>query len=158
MAIIGKDGFKEKYLTLHLGNEKYGIPVLRTREIVKAQDFVIHEVPGFPASHKGVIKLRDKIFSIIDIKMAFTMGITDITEKTSIVIVAIQKSDQIVMQIGLLVDHVDEVMDFLDSEIESSSSAAQSEIEHITGFGRKKTAGNHDLVIFLDIDKVIAGI
>lgn len=153
-----KDDLKEKYLTLHLGSEKYGIPVLRTREIVKAQDFTIHEIPNFPACHKGVIELRDKIFSIIDLKIAFGMGNVDVNNETSIVIVQIQNPDQTTVQIGLLVDHVDEVMDFLDSEIESSSSLAQSKADHVIGFGKKKTGSHTELVMFLDINKALAGI
>ncbi|EKD29561.1 MAG: response regulator receiver modulated CheW protein [uncultured bacterium (gcode 4)] len=153
--IVEENGSEKKRLTFHLGSEKYGIPVLRTREIIKAQDFIIRSVPGFPSCHIGVITLRDKVFSIIDLKMAFGMGTTDITEKTSIVIVEIQRPDQAPIQIGLLVDHVDEVMDFLDSEIESNSSVVQSDDEHVIGFGKKS---DNELVIFLDLDKAIANI
>jgi|GEM_PF-2748481 len=152
------NGSKKQYLTFHIGGEKYGIPVLGTREIIKAQDFTIHEVPNFPACHIGVITLRDKIFSIIDLKMAFDMGTTDIAEKTSIIIVEIQKSDQTVMQIGLLVDHVDEVMDFLDSEIEPGASTGQSDADHVVGFGKKKTLNSQELVIILCLDTVMSRI
>lgn len=163
MAITGGNGSKKdsgsksKFLTFHLGNEKYGIPVLKTREIIGA-NVAIHELPNFPACHKGVIELRNETFSIIDLKMLFGMGETNIADKTSIVIVEIQKPDQTVIQIGLLVDHVDEVMDFLDSEIESGSSAGQPEFEHIIGFGKKKTVDGQNLVIILDIDKAIDSI
>lgn len=211
-------GSKSKYLTFHLGKEKYGIPVLKTREIVGAHDVDIHEVPNFPACHKGVIELRNEIFSIIDLKAVFDMGDVEINNKTSIVIVEVQNpgmlkcweakscvqdkcpaygssdlrcwmipktfcggqqqgsahqkeeackkcevrihsdTNKSVVRIGLLVDYVDEVMDFLDSEIQSSSSVAQSEGDYVTGFGKKQTGGHTELVMFFDIDKALAGI
>ena len=54
-----------KYLTFFLGEETYGIPVLKVREIISM--LPITQVPQVPAYMKGVINLRGTVLPIIDL-------------------------------------------------------------------------------------------
>jgi len=52
----------EKYLTFTLGNEEYGVEILKVREIIGLLD--ITPVPHTPEFIKGVINLRRRIFEM----------------------------------------------------------------------------------------------
>ncbi|MGE3191816.1 MAG: chemotaxis protein CheW, partial [Vicinamibacterales bacterium] len=63
MSIAGK------YLTFALGDEEYGLPVLKVREIIKILD--ITAVPQVPMHVKGVINLRGKVIPVVDLRLKF---------------------------------------------------------------------------------------
>ena len=58
-----------KYLTFALGDEEYGLPVLRVREIIKMMDITV--VPQVPHHVKGVINLRGKVIPVVDLRLKF---------------------------------------------------------------------------------------
>ncbi len=60
-----------KYLTFTLGNEEYGIAIIKVKEIIGIM--AITEIPNNPEYAKGVINLRDKIIPIIDLRLKFHM-------------------------------------------------------------------------------------
>lgn len=99
MAIIRKQGSVEKgnneYLTFGLNSEVYGALIQFVREIVKGDALKIIPVPYYSRFVMGVLKLRDTIFSVIDLKKAFDMGDTEVGEQTCIIIVEIQKPDML---------------------------------------------------------------
>ena len=55
-AVAASSELVGKYLTFALGDEEYGVPVLKVREIIKMMD--ITSVPQVPRHVKGVINLR----------------------------------------------------------------------------------------------------
>ena len=60
-----------KYLTFGLGQEEYGIGILKVKEIIGMQP--IRSMPRFPASIRGVVQLRDEIIPIVDLRTCFAM-------------------------------------------------------------------------------------
>ena len=61
-----------KFLTFVLGDEIYGIEILKAREIIGLMD--ITTVPQTPDYMKGVINLRGKVIPVIDLRMKFLIG------------------------------------------------------------------------------------
>ncbi len=61
-----------RYLTFQLGQESYGIAVMRVREIIRMTE--ITSVPQLPAHIKGVINLRGKVISILDLRCRFELS------------------------------------------------------------------------------------
>ena len=61
-----------KYLTFALGDEEYGLPVLKVREIIKMMD--ITAVPQVPRHVKGVINLRGKVIPVVDLRLKFAFA------------------------------------------------------------------------------------
>src|SRR5271165_5495325 len=55
-----------KYLSFNLGQESYGIPVLKVREIIRLIN--ITPIPQMPAFIRGVINLRGKIVPVVDLR------------------------------------------------------------------------------------------
>ena len=135
-----------KFLTFFLANEEYGIEILKVQEIIGMMQ--ITPVPRTPAFIRGVINLRGKVITVVDLRVKFDMESKEQTEETCIIVV--QTSG---VQIGCVVDKVSEVLDIQDEEIEEAPSfGADVNTEYILGIG--KSQGKVKLL--LDIDKVLS--
>ena len=139
-----------KYLTFSLAGEEYGIGILKVREIIGMM--VITSIPQTPGYVKGVINLRGKVIPVIDLRLKFGMASTDYTERTCIVVAEIKGGDRII-QIGIVVDSVSEVLNIKPGEIEDTPTlGARMDMSYILGMA--KMAGG--VKILLDIDRVLS--
>ncbi len=138
-----------KYLTFTLGNEEYGIGILKIREIIGM--LPITSVPKTPAFIKGVINLRGKVIPVMDLRLRFGMDKADYTERTCIIVVEITRESGNIM-IGIVVDTVSEVLNIKAEEIEDTPMfGTDIKTDYIMGVA--KTEGG--VKILLDIDKVL---
>jgi len=142
MKKTGKSG---KYLTFGLGNEEFGLEILRVREIIG--NMRTNAVPGMPHYFKGVINLRGKVIPVIDIRLKFGMAEEEHTAETCIIVV-----DVLSKLIGILVDRVSEVLDIVDSEIEAASEVG-AELNDSFILGMAKIKGQ--VKILLNIERVL---
>ena len=90
-----------KYLTFQLGQEEFGIRVLKVREIMGLQD--ITAVPQTPSHVKGVINLRGKVVPVIDLRLKFGLPAAEYTQRTCIIVTQVQGESASVMM-GIIVD------------------------------------------------------
>src|SRR5436190_1321815 len=104
-----------KYLTVVLENEAYGIGVLKVREIIRMQK--ITPVPQMPAFVKGVINLRGRVIPVVDLRVKFGVK-AEFAERTCIVVVQVKLPTEQTVQMGLIVDSVEEVVTLNANEIE----------------------------------------
>src|SRR5215218_10248854 len=104
-----------KYLTVVLENEAYGIGVLKVREIIRMQK--ITPVPQMPEFVKGVINLRGRVIPIVDLRIKFGLK-ASFEERTCIVVVQVKLPSGVTVQMGLIVDSVEEVVTLSGAEIE----------------------------------------
>ena len=143
----GKAG---KYLTFRLGEEEFGLEILKVQEIIQLQ--AITRVPRTPEYVRGVINLRGKVIPVVDLRLKFGMDRVEDTERTCIVVVQIRHADGVVVM-GTIIDEVREVLDIPEASIEDAPSFGSSiETEFILGMGK---IGN-GVKILLDIDKVLS--
>jgi len=141
------DSREGKYLTFSVGDESYGIGILKVKEIIGVMR--ITPVPQTPSHVRGVINLRGKVIPIIDFRLRFGMSETDYTERTCIIVVEIDSSSGRI-HIGIIVDSVAEVMNIKGSDIEDTPCFGNAaDTDYILGVA--KTAGK--VIILLDIDK-----
>jgi purine-binding chemotaxis protein CheW len=138
-----------KYLTFTLGNEEYGIGILKIREIIGMMP--ITPVPRTPQFIKGVINLRGKVIPVMDLRLRFGLAKTDYTERTCIIVVEIARETGNIM-VGSVVDTVSEVLNIKPEEIEETPMFG-TEIKTDYIMGMAKTEGG--VKILLDIDKVL---
>lgn len=139
-----------KFLTFKLGEESYGVAVLKIREIIRMQK--ITAVPQMPPYVKGVINLRGKVIPVIDMRIKFSVGNDEVTERTCIVVVQIQNSDKGQTSVGLIVDAVEEVVNISESDVEETPElGAQFDSRYILGIAKIKG----EVKTLLDIDPVI---
>jgi len=139
-----------KYLTFSLAEEEYGIGILKIKEIIGM--LPITSVPQTPDFVKGVINLRGKVIPVIDLRLRFSMGEIEYTERTCIIVVEIESQAGTVM-IGIVVDSVSEVLNIKGDDIaETPTFGTRLNTEYILGMA--KMGGG--VKILLDIDKVLS--
>jgi len=147
-AIMEKEG---KYLTFALGPEEYGLEILKVREIIGYMD--ITAVPQTPHHVKGVINLRGQVIPVIDLRAKFGMETAEVTEETCIIVVENSQGDH-KFSTGIVVDHVQEVLDIAGEDIEEAPRFGSSvNTDFILGMGKI----GETVKILLDIDRVLAG-
>ncbi len=135
-----------KFLTFVLGDEEYGIEILKVREIIGVMD--ITTVPRTPDFIKGVINLRGKVIPVIDLRLKFDMEEAEYTSETCIIVVDIKG-----ILVGIVVDTVSEVTDVVDENIEPAPSFGSSvDTEYIMGMAKV----GDKVKILLDINKVLS--
>ena len=140
-----------KYLTFRLGNESYGIAVLKIREIIRLTP--VTAVPQMPDYVKGVINLRGKIIPVVDLRAKFGMGEADSNERTCIVVVQVELAGHTKALMGLIVDGVEEVISMAAQDIEKTPDfGASLDTAYILGMAKVKGA----VKSLLDIDKVVS--
>ena len=139
-----------KYLTFHLGDEGYGLEILKVQEIIGMLE--ITKIPQTPNYVKGVINLRGKVIPVIDLRLKFGMPEQELTRKTCIIVVQVQKSDTALI-IGIVVDEVSEVLNISGEQIEAAPSLGMQVNTHfILGMAKTESA----VKILLDIEKVLS--
>jgi len=138
-----------KYLTLVLDRDAYGIAVLKVREIIRAQK--VTPVPQLPPHIKGVINLRGRVIPIVDLRVKFGLA-AEFTERTCIIVVHVQVTGREV-QMGLIVDGVEEVVTLSHAEIEPTPEFGSAlNTDNILGMAKVKG----QVKTLLDIDRVVA--
>jgi purine-binding chemotaxis protein CheW len=139
-----------KFLTFKLGEESYGVAVLKIREIIRMQK--ITPVPQMPHYVKGIINLRGKVIPVIDMRLKFGIGDDVVTERTCIVVVQIDGNEESTTSVGLIVDAVEEVVNIDSQEVEETPDlGSQFDGNYILGIAKIKG----EVKTLLDIDKVV---
>lgn len=134
-----------KYLTFFLGDEEYGVQILKVHEIIGM--LPVTRVPRMPDYIRGVINLRGKVIPTFDLRTRFGMLAGETGTETCIIVVAVRG-----VQIGIVVDRVSEVADVAAADIEPPPSfGAELSVEYLLGMA--KTNGRVRLL--LDIDRVL---
>lgn len=146
-AIQDREG---KYLTFALANEEFGLEILKVREIIGIME--ITAVPQTPDYVCGVINLRGQVIPVIDLRTKFGMETTETTDQTCIIVVEISQDDR-KFSTGIVVDHVQEVLDIAGDQIEDAPQFGSNvATDFILGMGKIADS----VKILLDIDKVLA--
>ena len=135
-----------EYLTFMLGNETYGIDILKVQEI-RGYDTVTH-IANAPDFMKGVINLRGVIVPIVDMRIKFNLGEPTYHEFTVVIIMNVL--DRV---IGMVVDSVSDVVTLTPEQIRPAPEmGAALDTHYITGLGTQ-----HDqMLILVDIEKLMS--
>lgn len=137
-----------KYLTFELGEETYGLEILKVQEIIGLMS--ITRVPKTPGYVRGVINLRGKVIPVIELRAKFGMSTVEDTERTCIIVIQVEgKEGALVM--GILVDEVSEVVNVQREQLEPAPSFGSLD----TAFMRAMGKLNNKVVILLDVDRVL---
>lgn len=138
-----------KYLTFKLGEEVFGLEILKVQEIIGIMKITV--VPRMPDFIRGIINLRGKIIPVIDLRLKFLMSTHQDSLKTCIIVMQIIMSGKKLIM-GILVDEVSEVLNINQGQIDEPPSFGGSvNVEFILGIGKV----GQKVVMLLDIDKVM---
>jgi purine-binding chemotaxis protein CheW len=140
-----------KYMTFKLGDEVFGLEILKVREIIGLME--ITRVPRAREFIRGVINLRGKVIPVVELRLKFGMPRIEQSDQTVIIVVQYTIENR-TYTMGILVDQVLEVLSIDAGQIEPPPSfgAGAVDIEFIMGIGKAA-----DRVIFLlDIGRVLS--
>ncbi len=129
-----------------VGRETYGVPITSLHEIVRVPE--ITAVPDAPDYLEGVINLRGKIVSVMDLRKRF--GENQATLKKQNRILVVEHSGRLA---GLIVDSASEVLKIPADAVEAPPAVFQEGgLNCVTGLGKV----NGRLVVLLDMSKLLA--
>jgi purine-binding chemotaxis protein CheW len=138
-----------KFLTFLMANEKYGLEILKVREIMGMMD--VTSIPTTPAFIRGVINLRGKVIPVVDLRLKFGIEAKEDTQRTCIIVVHLTHTAQ-EMTMGIIVDEVSDVLDIDRNQIEPPPSfGANIKTDFILGMGKV----DQKVMTMLDIDRVL---
>lgn len=126
--------------------EEYGISIEQVQEIRFLEN--ITRIPKAPSHVIGVMNLRGKIISVIDLKSKLGFHASGSTVASSRILVTEIKG----ALMGLLVDEVDQVMRISGKEIEPSPSESES-AKYVKGIAKTQDR----LIVILDLPKLLEG-
>jgi purine-binding chemotaxis protein CheW len=129
-----------------VGRETYGVPITSLHEIVRVPE--ITAVPDAPEYLEGVINLRGKIVSVMDLRKRFDMPQAETRKGNRILVV--EHSGKLA---GLIVDSATEVVKIPSADVEAPPSVFQEGgLNCVTGLA--KVGGR--LIVLLDMSKLLA--
>ena len=128
-----------------VGRETYGVPIAALHEIVRVPE--ITAVPDAPEFVEGVINLRGKIVSVIDLRKR--LGEKKITATRRNRILVVEHKGRLS---GLIVDSASEVLKIPAADVEASPKVLhESELNCVTGLGKYKGR----LIMLLDVSRLL---
>ncbi|WP_411754963.1 chemotaxis protein CheW [Serratia sp. (in: enterobacteria)] len=136
----------QEFLIFTLGNEEYGIDILKVQEI-RGYDQVTR-IANTPAFIKGVTNLRGVIVPIIDLRVKFAQQ--DVSYDENTVVIVLNFGQRVV---GIVVDGVSDVLSLMAEQIRPAPEFAVTlATEYLTGLG---SLGER-MLILVDIEKLLS--
>jgi purine-binding chemotaxis protein CheW len=135
----------QEFLTFRLGNEEYGIEILKVQEI-RGYDAVT-TIANAPAFIKGVVNLRGVIVPIVDMRIKFNIG--DVSYDQFTVVIVLNVNGRMV---GMVVDGVSDVIALSGAQIRPPPAfSATFDTQYIIGLG----TADERMLILVDIEKLM---
>jgi len=143
-------GGVRQVLTFSLGEETYGVDILRVKEIRGWSP--VTRIPRSPACVLGVLNLRGAIVPIIDLRVRFALQDARFTPVTVIIVLSLRtESGQ--RECGIVVDSVRDVVDIAPESLRPAPAMNASDTaDFIEGI----TTCDERMLILLDADRLVA--
>ena len=136
---------KNQVVSFKIGKETFGVYIHIVQEIIRVPE--ITPVPEMPSFVEGVVNLRGKIVSIIDLSKRLRIEGSQRTRTSRILIIEVDKK-----AIGLLVGAVTEILRLPPESIEPAPDIVTAVgAEYILGVGKL----SDKLIILLDLKNIL---
>jgi purine-binding chemotaxis protein CheW len=137
---------KNQIVRFVVGKESFGVDIGKVQEIVTVPE--ITKVPDTPDFLEGIINLRGKIVSVIDLRKRLRFNGSERSKKNRILVTEMEGK-----VVGLIVDEVSEVLRLNPENIEPPPEMVNSVgVEYITGVGKLEDR----IILLLDLGKVLS--
>jgi purine-binding chemotaxis protein CheW len=137
-------GKRTEYLAFVLAGDTYAIQIAHIAEILKPPPLT--QVPRAPRSVIGVMSVRGRLVTVVDLRRRFRLAEQPTDRKSRILLVETGEE-----QIGLLVDEVLQVYRLSEAEIEPAQALGGEQPPHIAGIGRPEGA----LLVLVDLKPIL---
>ena len=139
-------GNGQEFLAFKLGNEEYGIDILKVQEIRGYE--AVTRIASAPEFIKGVINLRGIIIPVVDMRIKFQLG-TPVYDQFTVVII-LNVGGRVV---GMVVDSVSDVTTLTREQIRPAPEMGSSfDAQVLMGLGTI----DERMLILIDIDRLMS--
>ena len=134
-----------EFLAFKLGQEEYGIDILRVQEIRSYEQPT--RIANAPSFIKGVVNLRGVIVPIVDMRLKFNLDSASYDDFTVVIVLNIANR-----VVGMVVDAVSDVITLTPEQVRAVPDFHSSiDAEHLLAIG----AVDERTLILVDIDKLM---
>ncbi len=145
-SVAGSDNLSNEFLTFRLGQEEYGIEILKVQEI-RGYD-AITQIANAPEFIKGVINLRGIIVPIVDMRIKFYLN--DVQYDQFTVVIILNVAGRVM---GMVVDGVSDVITLQKEHMRPAPGLnSVIEAEYIMGLGTI----DERMLILIDIEQLMS--
>ncbi len=134
-----------KIIVFKVGSESFGMDIEQVKEIISPRQ--IFKIPGTPEFIDGLINIRNKVYTLINLRKKFKLTYREYDENTKIIVVNLS-----IEEICILVDEVNEIVWIDDSAVDSTP-------EKIKEYNEKNVTGivsfEDKSILMLDINQLI---
>jgi purine-binding chemotaxis protein CheW len=135
-----------EFLAFTLGDEEYGIDILKVQEIRGYE--VVTRIANVPEFIKGVVNLRGTIVPIVDMRIKFNLG--QATYDALTVVIILNLSGRV---IGVVVDTVSDVINLSAEQIKPPPDLGLAfDTHYLVGLGTYEER----MVILVDIERLMS--
>ncbi|HEX4500754.1 MAG TPA: chemotaxis protein CheW [Scandinavium sp.] len=135
----------QEFLVFTLGDEEYGIDILKVQEI-RGYDQVTR-IANTPSFIKGVTNLRGVIVPIVDLRVKFSQQDVEYNDNTVVIVLNLHQR-----VVGIVVDGVSDVLSLASDQIRPAPEFAVTlSTEYLTGLG----ALGDRMLILVNIEKLL---
>jgi purine-binding chemotaxis protein CheW len=135
-----------EYLTFTLGQEEYGVDILKVQEIRGYE--AVTKIANAPAFIKGVANLRGTIVPIVDMRIKFNLGEPVYDQFTVVIILSVGGR-----VVGMVVDSVSDVIELKPEQVRPAPDFSSSfDTRYITGLGTV----DERMLILVDIERLMS--
>ncbi|MBE5252824.1 chemotaxis protein CheW [Mixta mediterraneensis] len=143
---IAGENVGQEFLVFTLGDEEYGIDILKVQEI-RGYDQVTR-IANTPEFIRGVTNLRGVIVPIIDLRVKFSQPGVEYNDNTVVIVLNLENR-----VVGIVVDGVFDVLSLTHEQIRPAPEfAVTMSTEYLTGLG----ALGDRMLILVDIEKLLS--
>ena len=137
----------QEYLTFTLGEEEYGVNILKVQEIRGYERPTA--IANAPTYVKGVVNLRGTIVPILDMRLKFNVG--EATYDQFTVVIILNVGGRVV---GIVVDGVSDVIQLAPDQMRPAPEFSSTfDTKYITGLGTV----DERMLILIDIECLLMG-
>ena len=144
---FGDEG-TDQLLTFLIGDDEYGISILRVREIAEYRPLT--PVPMTPPWMRGVMNLRGTVVPVVDLAARLGLERTQVSRRTCLIIVELDAEGERVV-IAVMVDAVSRVVDISRDRIQEPPPFGLG-IDFVPGLVRV----DERLIVLLDLPAVLS--
>lgn len=138
------------YLVFSIGNEQFATQVAYVDNIIGVP--VITQIPKLPPYLKGVMQLNGIPVPIIDTRIKLGMTETEFNRDTCIIVMEIPFDNEQV-KLGIIVDSVNEVIEFPEGQLEPPPNiGSKYQLEFISALCKF----NDKFIMILDVEKLFS--
>lgn len=144
-ASVTAGGQLLQLVSFHVGDEEFGLDILRVQEIIRIQPLT--RVPNLPDYIDGVFNLRGKVIPVIGLRKRLGLDKQSVDKHTRIVVVDVHNQT-----LGFVVDSVSEVLRIHSDTVEPTPRLGKSERDYISGVGKLDSR----LLLLIDLERLMS--